>query len=477
VARGVLFRAGMRKLLLIWLLSIPALAQSPEVKPPGDPPELRALLETVLSGRPELRQSEAAIREGRERAAQAGTLQDPVLTLGIQNDGFKGIEIGTMETSFLQVMVTQPLPWPGKRSLRTAASEAQIAVAQAQAQRVRLSLEAQVRRAYLELLLVRERLALLARLEGLWTKAEGLARIRYESAEGAQSDILRAQLERNRLRQRRSRMEAEQRTRLSAVNRWRQEPFDAPFETRATVASLGLPPVPALEEALADAEKRSPELLAQRLSEERAVKQVALLEKEKLPDFAVSAGIMPRGGLAPMWTLGLSFNLPVFLSSKQSRAVAEGEARKEQLSAGTQALLGLLRLRVQERVELLASVLDSEQIYREGLLIQSRATADATLSQYRVGRVTFASVLEEISGVIGDEEGYLQTLVQAQRLAIAAGEVSLEAAGGGSEGMGGASVPGAGASGGGAAAGGAPSAAAPADSSGGGAGGAAMGKM
>ncbi len=53
------------------------------------------------------------------------------------------------------------------------------------------------------------------------------------------------------------------------------------------------------------------------------------------------------------------------------------------------------------------------------------------MNQYRVGRVTFASVLEAIAGVIDDEDGYLQTVAAAQRVAIAAAEVSLDAAGGG----------------------------------------------
>ena len=59
------------------------------------------------------------MRAERERVPQAGALPDPVLSLGIQNDGFDEIMIGKMETSFYQVMLSQGLPWPGKRGLRT----------------------------------------------------------------------------------------------------------------------------------------------------------------------------------------------------------------------------------------------------------------------------------------------------------------------------------------------------------------------
>ena len=96
---------------------------------------------------------------------------------------------------------------------------------------------------------------------------------------------------------------------------------------------------------------------------------------------------------------------------------------------------------------MLASLVESARIYRDGLLIQSQATADSTLSQYRVGRVTFASVLEAIAGVIGDEDGYLQAVAAAHRVVIASAEVSLDPPGGGSSGTSGASMPGVGASG------------------------------
>ena len=139
-----------------------------------------------------------------------------------------------------------------------------------------------------------------------------------------------------------------------------------------------------------------------------------------------------------MWLASVSVSLPIFSGSKQSRAVAESEARAAASDGGAETVLQLLRLRVKERLELLSSLVESARIYRDGLLIQSQATADSTLSQYRVGRVAFASVLEAIGGVIGD----------AQRVAIAAAEVSLEPAGSsGGGGMSGGTVPGAGASG------------------------------
>ena len=454
---------------LLVLASRPAAAQlaaTPGALPSD--PVLTELIEQSVAARPELRQAEAAARAERERVPQAGALPDPVLSLGIQNDGFKELQIGKMETSYYQVMLSQGLPWPGKRGLRTDVARLGAEEAGASLSRARLTTEADVRRAYLDLLLSRDRLEILKRLENIWQGSAGIARARYESGEGPQSDVLRAQLELNRLRQRRVALEAQETGAVQTLNRLRDRPLSDGITTTASVRSLAWPEAAAPEVALADALARSPELAQARLSAARADKTVALARRERYPDLSVSAGVMPRGQLEPMWLAGVSIGLPVWSSRKQGRAVAESQARAEAGTRAQEAVEQILRLRVAERRTAYAALLETIRLFKEGLLVQSRATAESTLAQYRVGKVTFASVLEANAGYVNDEESFLGAVADAQRIAIAAAEVSLEPGGGVSAGAaGGSAMPGAGAvRGGGAGAAGGASAAA-ADAAGG----------
>jgi outer membrane protein TolC len=416
---------------------------------PADP-VLERLIDESAAARPELRGAEAAVRAERERVPQVGALPDPVLTLAIQNDGFKEIQIGKMETSYWQVMVTQPLPWPGKRGLREDVARLGADEAGAALNRARYTTEGDVRRAYTDLLSARDRLALLTQLEGIWQTSAGVARARYESGEGAQSDVLRAQLELNRLRQRRWALEAQERSSVQALNRLRTRPIDEPVETTASLRDADLPALTPESLAVSDALARSPELAQARLGAARASTSVALARKERYPDLAVQAGIMPRGALEPMWLAGVSIGLPVWSSRKQSRAVAESEAREDASKQSAAAVEQVLRLRVAERRAAYGALLESVRIFREGLLVQSRATSQSTLAQYRVGKVTFASVLEANAGYISDEESYLAAVADAQRIAIASAEVSLDPVGvsGASGGMASGAIPGAGTSGG-----------------------------
>jgi outer membrane protein TolC len=441
----------MKAVILRWL--IPVLlacctsesAFAVETSTSANDPLLAELIDQSLAARPELKSAATRVRAERERVSQAGALPDPTLSFGIQNDGFESIEIGNMETSFLALGIAQTFPWPGKRSLREEITRLGVTELESDVARLELSTIAGVRRAYLDLLLVRDRLALFDQLTMLWEKAEQIARARYESGEGAQSDLLRAQLERARLRQRRTRLRAEEATIVQALNRLRARPLDEPIHTTRSVRTLEHPVLGDIDRELRDAEAASPELAGARAAIERADRGTDLAKRSYYPDLSLSTGIMPRGSLPPMWQATLSFSIPIFAGSKQSANVAENEAIALSSRQSQEAIALSLQERVRERQVALAAALDVLTLYESGLLAQSRATVDSTLAQYGVGRVGFASVLEAIAGHINDQEAHLQTIADAQRIAIARDEISLEPlALGGSEAMGGSAMPGTG---------------------------------
>ncbi|MHB8873625.1 MAG: TolC family protein [Myxococcaceae bacterium] len=425
------------------LLASPALGADPAaaITTAADP-VLEALIAETLLRSPDLAAAKEQAKADVQRAPQAGAMPDPTLSLSYQNDGFTSIEYGKMETSWASIMVSQPLPWPGKRGLREQVADSEARQSEARLGRTRLSLEAEVRRGYIDLLLARDQLVLLADAEGLWQQAEGLAKIRYEVGEGTQADLLRAQLERTRLVQRRWTLEADERATLASLNRLRVHPLDEPIATSVRLAELGDPPVPAVEAALADGLARSPELAEAAIAIERSTGQVALARRDRYPDLGVSAGVMPRGALMPMWQVGLSVTLPLY--GRQGKALAEADLRQQADEKALDGVRQLLALRTRERLNALSALVQVNKLYREALLVLSRSATSSAMSQYGVGRTPFAAVLEVLNGYVNDQASYLESLAQAQRTAISQAELSLEATPGVGMGVGGGSVPGAG---------------------------------
>jgi outer membrane protein TolC len=415
---------------------------------PATDATLEELLAETAAKNPEIAQSRAAVEVEARRVPQAGALPDPVLSLGIQNDGFRGIQIGKAETSFYWITATQAFPWPGKRGLREQVASFEQQQAEARLGRVHLSLEAQVRRAYLDFVLTRDQLALLIELQSLWQQAEAAARTRYEAGQAPQSDLLRAQLEQARLEQRRWVLEADVANRLAVINRLRVHPPDEPLMTPARLDGTA-DPIPAGAEAAAqDAEARSPELKLARLGVEQSGRRVDLARRERWPDFSVTAGIMPRGSLVPMWQLGFNISLPIWVGRKQGKAVEENEARQVSEAQGEEAIRQVVQLRARERAALLEALIRTNRHYRGGVLPLSDATRRSTVAQYNVGRLPFASVLEAFGSYVADRGSYLESVAEAQRVAIAQREVSLEPVAAAAAAMASASVPGARAQGG-----------------------------
>jgi outer membrane protein, heavy metal efflux system len=438
--------AGVAAVLGAWL-AVPARAGEGGDVPFAADPGLREVVRESLERRPEVARIRAQITAEKERVPQSHVLPDPSLSVGIQNDGFGGIQIGKMESSWLFVVASQTLPWFGKRAARGQLAALGGQEAQIDLTRTLLSVTADAERGYLDLLLVREQLGLLAKLERLWQQSEAIARVRYETGEVAQSDFLRAQLERARLKQRRWTLEAEERRRLAVLNRLRGHDLGEPVATTRALSELPDPVVPDVAQETLASEAASPELKKAFLSGAEAERRVELAKRERLPDVTVSAGLMPRwGNFDTMWQAGVSLNLPVWSAHKQARVIAENQARGQAARSGADAVKELLRQRVRERIEVLRALVDTNRLYRGGLLTQSEATVSSTLFQYQVGRVAFASVLEALAGYLGDVNGHLEAIAAAQRIVIAEREISLDAPGApGGSGMGGTSMPGAGA--------------------------------
>ena len=406
-------------------------------------PLLARILAEAMSRRPELTQVRERLTADRERVSQTGALPDPVFTAGIQNDGFDRIEVGTMETSFYSFMLTQGIPFPGKLGLKQDVARLAAEGGESQVKRAELATEAEVRTTYVALLVARGDLALLGKLEELWHEAEKAVRARYEVGQGSQADLLRAQLECTRLKQQRWALEASERTAVQTLNRLRGHDLDEPLADTPALEDIAPPQLGQLETLRRDAEERSPELTAAQVATRKASRELDLARRDLLPDFSVSAGIMARGSLPPMWTVSLGVSLPVWAGSKQLPAIDEKKSRAGAEQAGELAVRQTLALRTRQRLSLLESALETVSLYRSGLLVQSEATVDSAVAQYQVGKVPFASVLEAINGLLADRSSYLAAIARSLQLAIDQQALSLDppaGAGGGISvaGMGGA---------------------------------------
>jgi cobalt-zinc-cadmium efflux system outer membrane protein len=401
-----------------------------------DPPALEVLVAEALLQNPDLRALQEALEAARARPEQAKARPDPMMSVLYVNDGWSP-SLGQQEMTTLGVMGSQTLPWPGKRGLRERIAVQETIDAAERLARQRLAVTARVRRAFWDLVLAEESLRLLGEQEGVWKEAEAVARARYAVGQGAQHDVLRAQVEITRFEPLRAEQEAEIAAREAALSRLvgREVKRDAVAGVR-----LALREEPRdLVTLQGQAEATLPELRALAADVERGQLAIDLARRDFKPDFVVQAGYMNRGGLDPMWQAGVGVTLPISRGRRRA-AVAEAEATRRAAALQVEAVRAQIRFRTREREAQLRAAERMATIYADGLIPQARLAYEASIANYETGKVPFLTVLEALSTLYRDRIDHLRLLAAHERTLASLAEASLEATSempsGGAAGMG-----------------------------------------
>lgn len=398
--------------------------QAAPISAPAEDQTLAALVAEALARNPDLRAAEQALRAARERPAQAAALADPMLGMTYTNEGWSPT-LGAMPDSNLALMLTQDLPYPGKRRLRGEISARAADEIEQQVERVRLGVAASVRRAYYGLQQARAIAELTGEQADVWRQIEGVARARYSVGQGNQQDVLRTQVELTRVGQVLAEQASEEAIRRAEINRLLDRPLDSILEPPAALEET-TPVTAGIDAELARLRETSPENAAARISLDRARLAIALAKKEYKPDFAVQGGYMNRGGLEPMWQAGLSVTLPVNRKRRAS-AVVEAEALGAAAQSRAAAVDLQLRLRTQERLAQLEAAFRITALYREGIVPQDRMSVEAAIASYQAGRVPFVTVLEALTTLYGDRVTLVRLVAGQSRIRVSLDEASLEA--------------------------------------------------
>ncbi|MFZ5440402.1 MAG: TolC family protein [Myxococcota bacterium] len=389
----------MSRALVLVLLSGAALADE----------HLDALVAESLAVRPELSRASADVEAARARVPQVTAWSDPMLEVGVQNDGFTKWGVGTDPMSWVSFMARQSVPFPGKNPLRAELAQTEVRREELRLERARRTATAEMRRAYLALQAARERQSLLAGLRALWSTTRAAVQARYEAGQATQAELARIRLEESRLAQRARLLGLEEQVALRQVNRLRAKPLDTPVQTSPL---RDFPVLPAHDV------ETSPELALARVAHARVEVDRSLRRRALLPDLQIAAGVMVRGPLEPMWTVTLGVPIPVFsgvrlldeqreLDGMRGGAAAEREELEQQLAAG----------RSQREVRF-ATLAEAWGVSSGELIAQARTLCEAALSDYRTGRGALSLVLEANATLVAEQEAALDTLVEAWTVVI-----------------------------------------------------------
>jgi len=355
--------------------------------------ELRSIAAAVNPG------AQAALerwRASEQRAPQSGALPDPRLSYRYFIESVE-TRVGPQEQA---VGLTQVLPWPGRRASKSAVSESEADAARARYRAHLASVLESVDAVWCEGYYLERAIEVVARNRELLASLEEVLRRRYASGGSAYPDLLRAQVELDKLLDRQRSLEDQRRPLAARLNALLDRDADAVVPRPTELPERELL---ASEAVVADwIREGSPELAALGHEAEREARMGEVASLERRPDLtlgvewidtgsAVMSGV-PDSGKDP-WIVSLSLNLPVW-GSRLNAAEEQARASRRAANLAREEAARRLESDVEAALYPLRDAERRSLLYRETLLPRARQSYAAQEAAFRAGAAPFLDLID-----------------------------------------------------------------------------------
>jgi len=350
-------------------------------------------------------------------SVDASTLPDPVISIGLANLPTDGFAFNQEPMTQLKAGVSQMFPRGDSLDIRSKQLR-QLAQQQPLMREDRKAkTTVAVALKWLEIFRAQQTINLIEQDRALFEQLGEIAQVSYSSAIGKvrQQDIVRAQLELTQLDDRLTRLHSQQEQATAELLEWLFDGFTWTANRSFYKPEISLPSTaptikPLYINVLDDLNKHNVEALANLLNnhpyvlaiEQKIVSSqtgVDLAKQQYKPQWGVNASYAYRAddqlnrSRADFFSVGVSFDLPLFTSNKQdqqvSAAINQSEAMKTEKRLALRSLLSQLQSAYAAHLRLL----QREALYKTDILVQMSDQAEASLTAYTNDDGDFAEVV------------------------------------------------------------------------------------
>lgn len=383
-------------------------SQAQEVDP------LDNFIREALLHNPELNASEAQWHLYQRKIIPSGSLDDPRLSLALNNYPIDTFSWNETPMTGQVVKISQNLPFPGKLGTK-AEIAGQLSLWYRRAyEENRVQLVRQIKEAWFNLYLVERMIektdASLAHFEDVIRVIEN----RYETGKGMQQEVLKAQVERSILMERRFNLLQQQKSAAAMLNRLRNR---APDETITVPSRLDLTEMPYGQEELVETGlENRPRLKAYQALKNQYAAQKKLARLNTLPDFSVGAAYTLReenrqDNGVDFASLEFSLNIPIF-REKRNEEIAEAMEGEKMAGRQLEDFLNRMRANIYDEYAKMEKNRTLTLLYRTGIIPQATQSLEASMSGYQVGKTGFTPLLDSVLTLYRYEIEYFRAVAE-----------------------------------------------------------------
>lgn len=376
---------------------------------------LVGLLDYAREHNPDLAASRLDAEAALQRAQPAGALPDPVLRIernDITNQGMNlNPNISVMPTQ--RYLLSQTLPWFGKRDLQRGIATAQAEQAKEQAVANWSDLANRIKTSYAtDYYLVASEHLTQQTLE-LLGNLEHIVMERYAHGLSSQQDVVRVQLETTTLLGELIGIQDEHHHASAQLNSLLSRPVNAPLAE--PVQPRPLPPAEKLDESalLEKLRVHNPQLQIADAQIQSADKSRDLAHANRYPGFTLGVARTQFNNSMNTWDVMVELNVPLQQSSRHSQE-HEAEAMFSAANERKQSALNQAESSLSENISALDSARRTETLVATRLIPQSELTYQAALAGYETGKVDFATLIDAQRQILQARQQQLKAQLEAQ---------------------------------------------------------------
>ncbi|WDQ17058.1 TolC family protein [Rhodopirellula sp. P2] len=376
----------------------PNLLVSPSPNSPtGQPVEY--FVGTALARHPKILAAQQRVAAASNVIPQAKALPDPTF-----NNTFWPLHDNAIQTAAgrvaNQMSVNQMVPFPDKLKTKAVIASREVQIAQTEVDAIAREITESVRLAYYEVWFATRAIDIIEETKGLVADLTDVAEARYRSG-GSQQDVLRAQLETDRLDEQLITLAKQKLVAQADLATLLQQPIGILPEA---TDELGITDTPQqIEELIALAEQCNPKLrgLAWEIQRDRDKERLACLQQ--YPDFSVGLnwGLVSDNHdvLSPVANgndqLSVSFGttLPIW-REKINAGIREAAHRRGSTTRRLEAERDELYGKIRRLIVQADALVEQRNIYEERIIPRTEDTLKLSIADYRGKRTDFFTLIE-----------------------------------------------------------------------------------
>jgi outer membrane protein TolC len=372
-------------------------AQASETVRAGQPVDY--FVSTALARHPKILAARQRVAAASNVIPQVKALPDPTF-----NNTFWPLQDNALQTAGgrvgNQMSVKQVVPFPEKLKAKAVIASREVQIARTEVDAIEREIAESVKLAYYELWFATRAIAIIEETKALVADLTNVAEARYRSG-GSQQDVLRAQLENDRLDDQLVRLHRQKQLAQAELATLLQQPVTLLPETDN---NLGFKDTPTQIDALiARAEQCNPKLrgLAWEIQRDRGKERLACLQQ--YPDFNVGLnwGIISDGQnvISPVANgndnLSFSFGttLPIW-RDKINSGIREAAHRRSSTTRRLEAERDELNGKIRRLIVQADALVQQRDIYEGRIIPRTEDTLKLSIADYRGKRTDFFTLIE-----------------------------------------------------------------------------------